>query len=150
MGDDQKWIYDGWRKNGAHSRERVDKTNKFIEQAFSLSNSGIAMCPCSKCRNGLSHNKKKVPIHICRFRYMSGYEVWVHQGEKESEKELVAEDVMTDEDRMDEMLNVICPEFEVDFEDPPTPEVQKFFELLKASEEAVHEHMTMYVLSFVT
>jgi hypothetical protein len=81
---------------------------------------------------------------------MSGYEVWVHQGEKESEKELVAEDVMTDEDRMDEMLNVICPEFEVDFEDPPTPEVQKFFELLKASEEAVHEHMTMYVLSFVT
>jgi hypothetical protein len=43
------------------------------------------------------------------------------------ENEPVAEDVVTDEDRMDEMLNVICLEFEVDFEDPHTPEVQKFF-----------------------
>jgi hypothetical protein len=41
MGDDQKWIDDGWRKNGAHLREWVDKTNKFIKHAFSLSNIGI-------------------------------------------------------------------------------------------------------------
>jgi hypothetical protein len=52
-------MYDGWRKNGAHSREWVDKTNKFIEYSFSLSNTGIVRCPCSKCRNGLSHDKKK-------------------------------------------------------------------------------------------
>jgi hypothetical protein len=32
---------------------------------------------------------------------------------------------------MDEMLNAICPEFEADFEDPTTPEVQKFFSSLK-------------------
>jgi hypothetical protein len=59
MGDDRKWMYDGWRKNGAYSRELVDKTNKFIEHAFSLSNTRIARCPCNKCRNGLSHDKKK-------------------------------------------------------------------------------------------
>jgi hypothetical protein len=41
---------------------------------------------------------------------MPGYEVWVHHSED-----------VTDEDRMDEMLNVICPEFELDFEDTPTP-----------------------------
>jgi hypothetical protein len=35
-------------------------------------------------------------------------------------------------------------------EDPPTLEVQKFFELLKTSEEAVHEHKIMFLLSFVT
>jgi hypothetical protein len=51
------------------------------------------------------------------------------------ENEPVAEDVVTDKDRMDEMLNAICLEFEADFEDPPTPKVQKFFELLKASKE---------------
>jgi hypothetical protein len=28
-------MYDGWRKNAAHLREWVDKTNKFIEHAFS-------------------------------------------------------------------------------------------------------------------
>jgi hypothetical protein len=81
---------------------------------------------------------------------MPGYEVWVHHGEEVPENEPVAKDVVTNEDRMDEMLNSIYLEFEAYFEDPPTPEVQKFFELLKASEEVVHEHMIMSVLSFVT
>jgi hypothetical protein len=90
--------------------EWVDKINKFFEHAFSLSNTRIVRCPCNKCQNGLSHDKKKVSIHICTFGYMPGYEVWVHHSED-----------VTDEDRMDEMLNVICPEFELDFEDTPTP-----------------------------
>jgi hypothetical protein len=127
MGNDGKWMHDGWRKNDAHSRKWVDKTNKFIEHAFSLSSTGIARCPCSKCQNGLSHDKKKVSIHICRFGYMPGHEVWVHHGEEVPENKPIAEDDVTDEDRMDKMLNAICLEFEADFEDPPTLEVQKFF-----------------------
>jgi hypothetical protein len=123
MGDDRKWMYYGWRKNGAHSREWINKTNKFIEHAFLLSNTGIARCTCIKCQNGLSHNKKIVSIHICRFGCMPDYEVWVHHGEEVPENELVVQDDVTDEDRMDEMLNVICLEFEEDFEDTPTPEV---------------------------
>jgi hypothetical protein len=150
VGDDQKWMYDGWRKNGAPLKEWVDKTNKFIEHTFSLSNTEITRCPCSKCRNGLSHDKKKISIHICRFGYMLGYEVWVHHGKEVPENKPVVEDDVTDEDRMDEILNAICLEFEADFEDPPTLEVQNFFELIKASKEAVHKHTTMYVLPFVT
>jgi hypothetical protein len=42
---------------------------------------------------------------------MPGYEVWVHHGEEVPENEPVAKDDVTDEDRMDEMLNAICPEF---------------------------------------
>jgi hypothetical protein len=61
-----------------------------------------------------------------------------------SENKPVVEDDVKDADRMDEMLNAICPEFEANFE------VQKFFELLKALEKALHEHMIMFVLSFVT
>jgi hypothetical protein len=120
-----------WRKSGAHSREWVDKTNKFIEHAFSLSNTGIAMCPCIKCQNGLSHNKKKVLIHICRFGYMPGYEVWVHHGEEVPENKSVAEDDVTDKDRMDEMLNAICLEFEADFEDPLLRRFKSFLSSLK-------------------
>jgi hypothetical protein len=59
MGDDRKWMYGGWKNNGAHSREWVDKANKFIEHAFSLSNTRIVRCPCNKYRNGLCHDKKK-------------------------------------------------------------------------------------------
>jgi hypothetical protein len=94
--------------------------------------------------------RKKVSMNICRFGYIRSYEVWVHHGEEVLEYELVEEDDVIDEDRMDEMLNAICPEFEADFENRPTPVVQKFFELLKASEEAVHEHTIMSILSFMT
>jgi hypothetical protein len=37
-----------------------------------------------------------------------------------------------------------------DYEDPPTPEVLKFFELLKAFEEQLHEHTKVIVHVFVT
>jgi hypothetical protein len=37
-----------------------------------------------------------------------------------------------------------------DFEDPPMPKVLKFFKLLKASEEPLHEHTKVTILVFVT
>jgi predicted DNA binding CopG/RHH family protein len=36
------------------------------------------------------------------------------------------------------------------YENPPTTEVQKFFELLKAAEEPLHEHTKVTVLVFLT
>jgi hypothetical protein len=81
---------------------------------------------------------------------MLGYEVWVHHGKEVPENEPVVENNVIDEDRIDEMFNAICLKFKIDFAYPSTPVVQKFFELLKTSEEALHEHTTMFVLSFVT
>jgi hypothetical protein len=131
MGDDQKWMYDCWRKNGAHSTEWVDKTYKFIEHAFSLSNTRITTCPCSKCQNSLSHDKKNVSIHICRFGFTPCYEVWVHHGVEVPKIEPVPEDDVTDENRMDEMLNAICLEFEANFEDPLLRRFKSFLSSLK-------------------
>ena len=37
-----------------------------------------------------------------------------------------------------------------DYEDPPTPEVQKFFKILKAAEEPLHEHTKVTILVFMT
>jgi hypothetical protein len=51
---------------------------------------------------------------------------------------------------MDEMLEAIRPKFDLDTEDPPTPEVEEFFRLLKASEELLHGHTKVIVLAFVT
>jgi hypothetical protein len=53
-------------------------------------------------------------------------------------------------DRMDEMLEAIRPEFDLDTEDPPMPEVDEFFRLLKALDELLHGHMKVTVLAFVT
>jgi hypothetical protein len=62
---------------------------------------------------------------------MLGYEVWVRHGEEVPKTELVAKDDMIDEDRMDEMLNAICPEFEADFEDPLLQRFNSFLGSLK-------------------
>jgi hypothetical protein len=60
------------------------------------------------------------------------------------------EDDRTGDNRMDEMLDAIRPELETNPEDPPTVDVQKFFDILRDLEELLHEHMTVSVLAFVT
>jgi hypothetical protein len=66
---------------------------------------------------------------------MPGYEVWVHHSESVRQTASVEEedDTMSD-NRMGEMLD----------------EVQKFFDILRASEKSLHEHLTISVLAFVT
>jgi hypothetical protein len=44
----------------------------------------------------------------------------------------------------------LLSELKTNSEDPPTPEVQKFFDMLRASEESLHEHMIVSVISFMT
>jgi hypothetical protein len=78
----------------------------------------------------ISQQEKNL-IHICRFDYMIGYEVWVHHGEEVFESEPVAEGDVTYEDRIDEMLNAICLEFEADFEDPLLQRFKSFLSSLK-------------------
>jgi hypothetical protein len=92
-------------------------------------------------------------MHLCKFGFMLGYDVWTHHGEtihQRTTSVVEDEDDRSDDDRMDEMLDTIRPELETNRENSPTPEVQKFFDMLKASEELFHEHMTVSVLAFVT
>jgi hypothetical protein len=51
---------------------------------------------------------------------------------------------------MHEMLDSLRPELNLSSEDPATPEVSKFFQLLKDSEEPLHEHTNVSILAFVT
>ena len=102
MGDDRRWMYDGWCKTGAHSREWVNKTEGFVDRAFSLSNNGTVRCPCSRCQNLKSQDKRQVSLDLCRNSFMPSYEVWVHHGEQRHQNaSVVEEDDMTDCDRMD-------------------------------------------------
>jgi hypothetical protein len=49
------------------------------------------------------------------------------------------EDGRSDDDRMDEMLDTIQLELKTNCQDPPTPEVQFFFDMLRVSEESLQE-----------
>jgi hypothetical protein len=84
---------------------------------------------------------------------MPGYEVWTHHDQSVCQRTAsVAEekDDRRGDDMMDEMLDAMRPELEINSKDPHTPEMQKFFNMLRASEEPLHEHTTVSVLAFVT
>jgi hypothetical protein len=69
------------------------------------------------------------------------YEVRYLHGESQIERAAQLEvDDTEDVDRMDQMLEDLQFELNLDRHDSPTPEVQKFFDLLKASKEPLHRH----------
>jgi hypothetical protein len=156
-------MYECWKKRGALSSEWVAKTDAFLDHAFARSETGTDVrCPCSKCRNIYFLDRRTMSIDFCKNGYMLGYEVWVHHGEDPT-PHIVSEVQSHEEgnyDRMEEMLNNVCHELlpvdsknpgqPTDYEDPLTHEVQKFFDLLKAAEEPLHEHTKVTVLVFVT
>jgi hypothetical protein len=64
---------------------------------------------------------------------MSGYEVWEHHGEVLPNPNVEEEENndWASGDAMHEMLDSLRPELNLRSEDPTTPEVMRFFELLK-------------------
>jgi hypothetical protein len=151
VGDDRRWIYDGWKRNGAHTDEWWGKTSNFIERAFSLVTTEKIRCPCVECQNMKCFDKVILTKHLVKYGFTADYETWVFHGEKYTA--VAAEESTNDQtgaDRMDEMLEAIRPEFDLDNEDPPTSEVEEFFRLLKASEELLHKHTKVSMLAVVT
>jgi hypothetical protein len=131
----------------------MNKTQEFIDRAFTLPASWGVKCPCSRCRNTLCEDKRTLTLHLCKFGFMAGYEVWMHHDESVRQRTPSVDEEEEDrrgDDRMDEMLSAIWSELESNSDDPPTPDVQMFFDMLRASEESLHECMTVSVLAFVT
>jgi hypothetical protein len=146
-------MYGGWKKSGAHTTKWMSKTQKFIDRAFSGRLNEGMKCPCSRCKNALCEDKRTLIMHLCKFGFMLGYDIWRHHCETIHQRTASMaedEDDRSGDDKMDEMLDAIRSELETNREDPPTPEVQKFFDMLRASEESLHEHMTVSVLAFIT
>jgi hypothetical protein len=151
MGDRRDWMYEGFKKGGCHTNEWFAKTQMFLDHAAALSQIDNIRCPCNKCRNMTSHTKRQVILHLCSHGFVPGYKVWYLHGEDvERATEVEVDDGEDDVDRMDQMLEDLQPELAPDHHDSPTPEVQKFFDLLKASEEPLHGHTDVTVLEFVT
>jgi hypothetical protein len=151
MDDDRRWMYDGWKRNGANTDGWWDKANDFIERAFSLVTIEKIRCPCVKCQNAGCSDKVIMTKHLVWNGFTSDYETWGFHGEKYTT--VAAEWIRNDwagADRMNEMLEVIRPEFDLNTEDPPTPDDEESFRLLKASKEPLHEHTKVTLLAFVT
>jgi hypothetical protein len=151
MPEDHGWMYGGWKKGGAHMKEWIMKSQEFIDCAFSLANNGGVKCPCIKCRKFVCEDKMMLSLYLCKVGFMLDYEVWVHHGESVHQTASIAEDDDTlSDDWMDEMLDAIWLEFGTNPKDFATLEVQNFFNILTDTEEPLHEHTIVSVLTFVT
>jgi hypothetical protein len=131
------WMCSGWKKSGAHTTEWMNKTQEFINRAFSRRLDVGVKCQCSRCRNALCEDKRSLTMHLCKFGFIPGYDVWTHHGEtihQRTASVVQDEDDRSGDGRMDEMLDAIWLELEINHEDPPTPEVQKFFTCLELQE----------------
>jgi hypothetical protein len=108
MGDDRRWMYDGWKRNGAHTDEWWEKTSDLIERAFSLGTTAKIRCPCVKCQNMRCFDKVILTKHLVQNGFTTYYEMWVFHGKKYT---TVAAEESTNNragaDRMDEMLETI-------------------------------------------
>jgi hypothetical protein len=113
MTEDHGWMYGGWKKDGAHTREWMNKTQEFIDHAFSLPNNHAVKCPCSRCRNTVCEDKRTLTLHLCKIGFMPGYEVWTHHDESVCQIASVVEeeDDSWGGNRMDVVFNVIWPKF---------------------------------------
>jgi hypothetical protein len=104
----------------------MNKTQKFIVRTFSLPTNQDGKYPCSRCRNALCEDKRTLTLHLCKFGFMIGYEVWMHHDESARQRTasmVEEEEDRRGDDRMDEMLDAIWSDLEINSEDPPTPEV---------------------------
>jgi hypothetical protein len=147
------WMYSGWKESGAHTIEGMNKTQEFIDYALSGRLDEGVKCPCNRCRNALCEDNMTLTMHLSKFDFMTGYDVWMHNSKAIHQRTASVaddEDDRSGDDRMDGMLDAIRPELETNCQDPPTPEVQKIFDMLRVSEEPLHEHMIVSVLAFVT
>jgi hypothetical protein len=101
-------MYDSWKKNGAHTYEWWEKTNDFIEHAFSLATTPKIRCPSVKCQNVRCADKVVLMKHLIKNGFAIDYQMWVFHGEKYTT--VAAEESANDRvgaDRMDEMLEAI-------------------------------------------
>jgi hypothetical protein len=98
--------------------------------------------PMQKYRNVVCEDKRTLTLHLCKVGFMPGYEVWTHHGESVHQTVSVAEENdRTCNDRTNGMIDVIRPELERNPEDPSTQKDQKFFDILRASQESLHEQL---------
>lgn len=134
MGDDRVWMYSSFKKDGLHSQEWLATTHEFVDRATTFSQIDKVRCPFNKCKNMLCHDKSWVSQDMCTHSFKLGYEVQYLHGVSRHEREARLEvHDREDVDRIDTMLEDLQPYFDLDHNDSPTPEVQKSFDLLKAS-----------------
>ncbi|CAN1132472.1 hypothetical protein LINPERHAP2_LOCUS16281 [Linum perenne] len=136
------------------SEEYQNGVTAFLDYAFKKNGGSEGIrCPCVKCFNGRQGTRETVATHLIVNGIVRNYTFWCHHGEKLGESLGSSDDdddTYQTADELHGMLNDLYPDenlnnagVDVVLEDThnesPNPEAEKFYRLLKESEEPLYD-----------
>lgn len=154
MANNREWMYAGWKRGCAPTDEWVEQTKGFLDHAFSLPNivvSGKIKCPCSLCRNYVSHKWQMIEMHLCREGFKENYMNWTEHGEcigQDQATTLEGNEDFDEPDRMDDKLADIAGDYQLS-EEEPTASAQAYYKMVASADEKVHDQTTHTCLSTI-
>lgn len=154
---ERNWMYNGWHYGSAPSDEWIEKTNMFLDRAFSIPDlvqDGSIKCPCGRCRNYMRHTRDIIEAHLCKFGFKENYETWTAHGEEhirnnEPVSPLAHEEGFDQPDRMDEMLLDIGAVQPPGIDEEPTSSASAFYRMVDGANESVHDNTMHTSLSAI-
>jgi len=147
---DREWMYSGWSHGLPPSHEWIEKTNSFLDHAFSmlgLVENDTIKCPCALCRNYVRHKRFDVEMHLCKHGFRDNYRLWTSHGE--SHVEIGRNESSEEVDRMDDMLVDLGVDHVPASDDEITPFARAFYRMIDSANQPVHENTTHSSLSAV-
>jgi hypothetical protein len=143
---DDRWVmYDGFSDKGAYSAEWFEIAKNLLKLAFT-GDRHEAKCLCNWYQNKRMLSKYDIFGHIARHGFMLNYLVWYQHGEVQAPT-TAESDGSDDEDRMDDLIEDICMEYDLGSGDQhPPPEVKNFYKLLATLDEKVHDGTDLTIL----
>jgi hypothetical protein len=144
--DDHEWMYTGRKSQKDFSPEWIEKTEAFLEQAFTKAKGArTTWCPYDKCANTRKHTKEVMEQHLCKYGFTEDYTQWVYHSEADRTREEVVRPRVEDYDAdggVGDMLNDFgeahfgegCMEEELE------PTAKAYYDMLSASQKPLHGH----------
>ena len=76
--DDREWIYTGRSSQGLFTDEWIEKTDAFLELAFTrVKGARVTWCPYNICVNSRRQTKEVMGQHLCKNGFMADYIRWI-------------------------------------------------------------------------
>jgi hypothetical protein len=80
--DDRAWMYTGWNRGGDVTADWIEKTEAFLNRAFSKLKGGKSTwCPCSRCGNMCRQTREEMTRHLFNHGFTRDYTRWTYHGE---------------------------------------------------------------------
>lgn len=141
---DKTWM------NFPRSAENIRRGYNLLDFAFSNSNDETILCPCKKCRNGISKTRDVVVGHVLWNGFLKGYTRWILHGELLTDK-AGGSQIYNDLNTLDNMQGMLHDTFGIQDEsndseryptveeaERPCKEAETFYKLMEDAEKELY------------